>query len=247
MASTLQRHGDVPVYQQLQDVIRENLTSGLWAPGQAIPSEQSLGQQYGVARMTIRQALDGVIREGLLRRERGRGTFVTHKRVERELSRMRGFSEDMGARGMAPSARLIAREVVPAPAEVSKHLQLGPREAVIYLRRLRFADALPMALETSYFNYTLFRPILEADLESHSLYDYLQNTLSVRLSHASQELAATLPTAEDAGLLGQSKRDPTLVITQTTYVHMAGEELPAIFGRTMYRADRYRFRLEVPR
>lgn len=247
MTSTLQKYTDVPMYQQLQELIRGDLLSGTWQPGQAIPSEQTLVQQFGIARMTVRQAVDGLIREGLLRRERGRGTFVAHKRVERELSRMRGFSEDMRVRGMVPSARLIARKVVPAPPEVSTHLNLGPREAVIYIRRLRLADASPMALETSYLNYTLLRPVLETDLESSSLYEYLQSTLPLSLSHASQELAAALPSAEDAELLEQSRRAPTLMITQTTYVQVADEELPAIFGRTIYRADRYRFRLEVPR
>lgn len=247
LVSILQKHTDVPMYQQLQELIRGDILSGLWQPGQAIPSEQTLVQQFGIARMTVRQAVDGLIREGLLRRERGRGTFVAHKPVERELSRMRGFSEDMRARGMVPSARLIARQVVPAPPEVSTHLHLGLREAVIYIRRLRLADALPMALETSYLDYTLFRPVLEADLESSSLYEYLQAALPLRLSHASQELAAALPSAEDAQLLEQSRRAPTLMITQTTYVQVAGEEVPAIFGRTIYRADRYRFRLEVPR
>src|SRR6185437_3638584 len=141
MAFTLDKHIEVPMYQQLQSLIRTNITSGTWQPGQAIPSEQMLSRQFEIARMTVRQALEGLIREGLLRRERGRGTFVAHPMVERELSRLRGFSEDMRARRMAPSARLLAREVVPAPPEVSEHLRLGAREAVIYMRRLRLADA----------------------------------------------------------------------------------------------------------
>jgi GntR family transcriptional regulator len=238
---------EIPRYLQVQQYLRDEIAAGTWLPGKAIASEQALAQQFHIARMTVRQAIEGLIREGLLRRERGRGTFVTLRRVERELSRMRGFSEDMLARGMVPSTKLLAREVVPAPPDVSIHLAVGQREAVIYLKRLRLADALPMALETSYFNYALFRPLLTADLESHSLYSFLEQALGFRLSHASQELAATLPSTEEAALLEQPKRHPTLVISQTTYVQLAGEELPAIFGRTLYRADRYRFRQEIPR
>ncbi|HXT38047.1 MAG TPA: GntR family transcriptional regulator [Chloroflexota bacterium] len=247
MAFTLDKHIEVPMYQQLQSLIRTNITTGTWQPGQAIPSEQMLSRQFGIARMTVRQALEGIIREGLLRRERGRGTFVAHPMVERELSRLRGFSEDMRLRGMAPSAKLLAREVIPAPPEVSSHLHLGPREAVIYLKRLRLADAAPMALETSYFNYGLFRGILDADLESNSLYEFMETSAGLRLSHGSQELEAALPSAAEAQLLQQSRRDPTLLISQTTYLRLEGAEVPAIFGRTRYRADRYRFRLEVPR
>jgi len=103
VVTPLQRHTGVPVYRQLQGLVRENIASGVWKVGQAIPSEQALVQQYGIARMTVRQALDGLIREGLLRRERGRGTFVAQQWVERELSRLRSFSEDMRARNMVPS------------------------------------------------------------------------------------------------------------------------------------------------
>ncbi len=247
MVTTLQKNTGVPVYRQLQALVRENIASGVWEVGKAIPSEQALGQQFGIARMTVRQALDGLIREGLLRRERGRGTFVAQQWVERELSRLRSFSEDMHARHMVPTARLIAREVVPAPPDATEHLGLGVREAVIYLKRLRLADASPMALETSYFNYALFRPILDADLSTGSLYEFIQATLALRLTHASQEFSVVLPTAGDAQLLGLSKRDATLMISQTTYVQVGNNSGPAIYGHTLYRADRYRFRMVVPR
>lgn len=247
MPSPVSKRAAQPRYAQVEQQLRAHILSGHWPPGEAIPPETELAQQFGVARMTARQALDGLRREGLLTRARGRGTFVTTPRVERELSRMHGFSEDMRARGMAPSSRLLAREVVPAPGEVSDRLQLGQREAVIHLRRLRLADAAPMALESSYFNYALCLPILQADLESGSLYSFLQQEVGLRILHASQELEATLPSNEEATLLQITRRQPILVIHQITYVAADAGDMPAITGRTVYRADRYRFRLEVPR
>jgi GntR family transcriptional regulator, N-acetylglucosamine utilization regulator len=236
-----------PRYAQVEQQIRARILAGDWQPGEAIPPETELAQQFGVARMTARQALDGLRREGLLTRTRGRGTFVTSPRVERELSRMHGFSEDMRARGMAPSSRLLAREVVPAPTEVSDRLKVGQREAVIHLRRLRLADAAPMALESSYFNYALCRAILEADLETGSLYSFLQERVGLQILHASQELEAALPNQHEADFLQIARRQPVLAIHQLTYVATEAGDLPAITGRTVYRADRYRFRLEVPR
>ena len=244
---TLQKGIAVPIYQQLQQLIRAEIASGAWQPGQAIPSEPLLAQQFGIARMTVRQAIEGLIHDGLLLRVRGRGTFVAQPKVERVLSRLYGFSEDMRARGMIPSARLLTREVVPAPADVSTHLGLGLREAVIHVRRLRLADSLPMAIEISYLNYGLCRDVLGADLESGSLYTFLQEAIGLRLCHGSQELEAALPTAAEAQLLEQPRSHPVLAIRQTTYVQGAEGELPGIYGRTIYRADRYRFRLEVPR
>lgn len=236
-----------PIYRQLQDLIRGHIASGAWKPGEAIPTERALVQEFGVARMTIRQALDGLLHEGLIVRTRGRGTFVAQPPVERELTRMHSFTEDMRGRGLAPSARLLARQVVPAPEEVSAQLQLGRREAVVYLQRLRLADDLPIALESCYLAYDIGQLVLEADLERNSLYQILEGQAQLTLVHASQELQAALPTRAEAALLQTSRRQPVLVIQQTTYVRRAGEERPGICGRTVYRADRYRFHLEVPR
>ena len=117
---------------------------------------------------------------------------------------------------------------------------------MIRLQRLRLADAVPMALETSYLHYALCEPVLRADLESGSLYTFLQGSLRLQLLHASQELQAALPTRVEAELLHIRRRQPVLAIDQTTYVQGDDGEVPAIVGRTVYRADRYRFRLEVP-
>src|SRR5262249_52272858 len=142
---------------------------------------------------------------------------------------------------------LLARRVVPAPDEVSGALHLGRREAVIYLQRLRFADDLPMALETSYLNYEICQGVLDADLETGSLLQFLEDRLHLHLSHATEELRAALPSKGDADLLRMPRRQPVLVIEQTTHVDGAQGEHPLICGRTVYRADRYQFRLEVSR
>lgn len=236
-----------PRYVQVQEHLRASIRNGTWKVGEPIPPEKVLVERFGVARMTVRQALDGLVREGLVVRARGRGTRVAHPRVERELTRMHGFSEDMRGRGMVPSSIVLARDVVPAPKEVSEKLALNPREAVIRLQRLRLADALAMALETSFFNYALCAAVLRADLEAGSLYAFLQDTIMIELRYATQELEAALPSSAEASLLAIPRRSPVLIINQTTYVRSDHDDVPAITGRTVYRADRYHFRLEVPR
>lgn len=238
---------DEPLYRRVGDYLRDGIARGTWPPGTPIPSEKALAGHFSIARMTARQAVDCLIREGLVARVQGRGTFVTLSRVERELTRMRGFSEDMRTQGMAPSSRLLAREVIPAPATVSEHLGLGKREAVIFLRRVRLADGTPMALETSYLHYELCRPVLEADLEAGSLYTFLQDTVAMKLHCASRELRAALPAPAEAALLEMPRKCPVLVAAQTTYIQQDGRDVPAIFGHTLYRGDRYSFRLEIPR
>ncbi len=236
-----------PFYRRVQEYLRDGIERGAWAAGTAIPSEKALAAQFDIARMTARQAVDGLIHEGLVVRVHGRGTFVTTPRVERELTRMHGFSEDMRAHGMAPSSRLLRREVIPAPSEVSEALGLERREAVIILKRVRLADGTPIALESSYLRYDLCHSILTADLETGSLYTFLQGSAGVSFRCATQELQAALPTSAEAEVLEVPRRYPVLVVTQTTFVDAGADDIPAIFGRTLYRGDRYRFRLEVPR
>jgi GntR family transcriptional regulator len=234
---------------QVQHYVRDAIMNGTWQVGEPIPPEMALVEQFGVARMTVRQALDGLVREGLVVRARGRGTVVARPRVERELTRMHGFSEDMRARGMVPASVVLDCAVVPAPKTIADRLLVNPREAVVRLQRLRLADAVPMALETSYFNYTLCEAVLHADLATGSLYDFLQGTLMIELRYASQELEAALPSAIEASLLAISRRSPVLIIDQTTYARGSPDldDVPAITGRTVYRADRYHFRQQVPR
>ncbi|HVA91654.1 MAG TPA: GntR family transcriptional regulator [Chloroflexota bacterium] len=236
-----------PLYRKVQEYLRDGIESGAWPAGAAIPSEKALAAHFSIARMTARQAVDGLIHDGMLVRVHGRGTFVTTPRVERELTRMHGFSEDMRAQGMAPSSRLLLRAVVPAPTEVSEALGLERREAVIVLKRVRLADGTPMAFELSYLRYDLCQSILAADLETGSLYTFLQGCAGVSFRCAAQELRAALPTSAEAAVLEVPRRYPVLVVTQTTFVEGMASDIPAIFGRTLYRGDRYRFRLEVPR
>jgi GntR family transcriptional regulator len=247
MAMKLERGSGQPMYLQLQSYLRNAIVNGTWKPGEAIPAEKALAQEFAIARMTVRQAIDGLIHEGLLVRILGHGTYVARPRVERQLGRMRGFSEDMRARGMAPASRMLCREIVPAPEAVSIELQLGIREAVIHIRRLRLANRAPMALEECYLNYTILHGVMDADLESGSLYAYMRDTLQVQLRYAEQELEATHPTQAEAERLEISRRHSVLVVHQTTFVQDGGADRPGIMGRTVYRADRYRFRQEVRR
>jgi GntR family transcriptional regulator len=154
----------------------------------------------------------------------------------------------MRARGMAPSARVLDREVIPAPAEVSAQLGLGLREAVIYLRRLRLADGGAMALEVNYLNYALCRPVLDAELEEGSLFTFLEQRAGIRICRASQEVEAVVSGVKDSTLLGLPRRHPVLVVRQVTYMRRGLEpEIPGIYDVSVYRADRYRFRMEVLR
>ena len=104
----INRQSKLPLYQQLYEVLRGNIMRGEWKPGDLIPAESELIEQYGVSRITVRQVLDMLVQEGLIYRQRGRGSFVAHPTVEQVLQRLVSFTDDMRQRGFAPNTRILS-------------------------------------------------------------------------------------------------------------------------------------------
>ncbi|NJN98810.1 MAG: GntR family transcriptional regulator [Anaerolineales bacterium] len=120
---------------------------GEWQPDDILPSEIELMEQYSVSRITVRQALDELVNEGLIYRQRGRGTFVAHPTVEQGLTRIISFTEDMRQRGFTPGTEVLFAGLEPATPEVAAQLQLEPGVELVRLERLRLADNEPMSIE----------------------------------------------------------------------------------------------------
>ncbi|WP_407342087.1 GntR family transcriptional regulator [Pengzhenrongella phosphoraccumulans] len=133
---------------RVRDYLRSLVTHEL-AVGDAIPSERLLCERFGVSRMTVRQAVDALVVEGLLEREQGRGTFVAPSKMDLEV-RLSSFGEEMLRRGMEPSSKVLAAEEIAAASDIADALDLLPGEQVFYLHRVRYADGEPMAIEQSW-------------------------------------------------------------------------------------------------
>src|SRR5213082_2359755 len=141
--------------------------------GDAIPSERQLSADLGVSRLTVRAALDELVREGYLVRRRGAGTFVTEPKIAQELT-MTSFTDDMRRRGMTPASRTLELKVVPAGARLGRFLHVSPSEPVVVAKRLRLADRETMAIETLHVRESLVPGLTAADLQEHSFYELLQ-------------------------------------------------------------------------
>src|SRR2546425_4060516 len=115
--------------------------------GEAIPSERRLSTDLGISRLTLRAALDDLVRDGYLERRHGSGTFVSEPKIAQQLT-LTSFSEDMRRRGMTPGSRTIELQTVSAGATLGRALNISPDTRVVRMQRLRLADGEPMALET---------------------------------------------------------------------------------------------------
>jgi len=157
-------------------------------------------------------------------------------RVSWNFQELRGFSEEMRRRGLVPSAKLLGLEMLEPEHEVAEALRLAPRESVYRLKRLRFVNAEPVAVVTSYLPARIFPAIDRQDLENQSLYDVVENTYKRKLQRAEEIIGATKAGEKDAHLLQTETNSALLIIRETTYDE---EDVAIEYSLSLLRGDRY--------
>ena len=201
------------------------------APGSPAPSERELVSHFGVARMTVRQAMDALVVEGLLERIPGRGTFVAHPK--REVGRLIGYTEEMSRRGLlGESQTLLARREQAGPG-VARALSITEGDAVIHWKRLRRADGVPMCIEDAYLNEVLIPGFLQSGMPT-SLYDALESR-GLRPTWAEDAISADAATADEATLLEIQPGAPVLHLSRRA---LCGDKVVNV-SRTAFRPDRF--------
>src|SRR5215204_4459648 len=155
--------------------------------GEAIPSERQLSADLGVSRLTVRAALDELVREGYLLRRRGAGTFVSEPKIAQELT-MTSFTEDMRRRGLRPESRTLELKVTPAGARLGRFLHLSPGEPIIVAKRLRMADHEAMAIETLHVRESLVPGLSAKDLQQKSFYELLRDRYGIVIAGGTQTI-----------------------------------------------------------
>ncbi|MDQ1535835.1 MAG: GntR family transcriptional regulator, N-acetylglucosamine utilization regulator [Actinomycetota bacterium] len=220
-----------PKYVRVRDYLRSLVTHEL-VVGDAIPSERLLCERFGVSRMTVRQAVDALVVDGLLEREQGRGTFVAPVKLDLEV-RLASFGEEMRRRGMEPSSKVLAAEEVTVTPDIAEALELLPGEQVLYLHRVRYADGEPMAIEQTWLPSRL-APGFFNEGAPESVYGELRRR-GLDPDWGEDTVAATEVDAHDGELLGLRAGKAVLRLTRRTF---AGE-IACAYSRSSYRADRY--------
>lgn len=233
----INKNSPVPIYHQLEEYIKQQIEIGILKEEAVIPSEREYAQKFQISRMTVRQAINNLVSEGYLKRQKGRGTFVSKKKVEQELQGMTSFTEDMLSRGMNPSSTLLSFQIIPAEKKTALDLRIDENEPVYKIKRIRLADGAPMALETAFIPVKLV-PGLTEENSNLSLYQYIEENLSLSISEATQEIEASIANSHDADVLGIQIGDPILLIERISYLQ---NEIPFELVKSTFRADRYRF------
>lgn len=211
---TLDASNAIPLYQQLRDRLRRKLRQG-WPSDRPIPSERQIMQMTGLSRMTVRQAIAELVHEGILRRDHGRGTFVTEERIVRPLAATSIFGEALHSMGRRPGSRVIRQELIPANPAVATMLHIEPGELVLDLLRVRLADNEPVMVAAVNIAARVCQDIATADLTG-SLYRYLGEACGLRPEKSTSTIEAVSASAEVAALLEMEEGAPVLRIQRLT-------------------------------
>jgi GntR family transcriptional regulator len=209
--------------------------------GEAIPSERQLSTDLGVSRLTVRAALDELVREGHLSRRRGAGTFVTEPKIAQELT-MTSFTDDMRRRGLAPGSRTLELNVVPAGPRLGRILHVSPSEPIVAAKRLRLADNETMAIEELHVREELVSGLTGRDLEQHSFYALLRDRYDIVIAGGVQAIEPTVTNEEESNALGVPLHSPAFLFERIT---RDAEGTVIEYVRSIYRGDRYRIITEL--
>ncbi|WP_406676737.1 GntR family transcriptional regulator [Moorella sp. ACPs] len=226
----------VPPYYQLAQILERQIRLGEYRPGEALPSEAELSEKYGLSRMTVRRSLSQLARAGLIRTERGKGTFVSRPELDRAVFIMEEFHKEVAARGLTSSVRLLEARLVPAPEKAAGKLQVPAGTKVLYIRRSLLAGGEPLAYDRKYLRYDRGRPILENELQYQALPDMVEKHAEALPVSSKMILQVTSLNDEEARALRVAPGSPAFLLEQ---VLLAGDGRPVGWGWCLYRGDRY--------
>jgi GntR family transcriptional regulator len=197
----------VPYYRQLKDgltgAIRDQTLSG----GVRLPSEREFCEYFGISRLTVRRALNDLTNSGFLYSQPGKGTFVSHPKVEQGTHQLMGLSADMRKRGHAITSQVLNLAIMPARPRIAQQMNLTPGDEVVLLERLRSLDDEPLAIERCYLNHRYCQGISEYDL-SKSLYALLRDTYMLKIARAGQTYEAVPAGEREARVLNLPRHAP---------------------------------------
>ncbi|MCB0024877.1 MAG: GntR family transcriptional regulator [Caldilinea sp.] len=237
----IDKNSPIPRYYQIAELLKEQIAVGELPNGARLPSERELCEQLGVSRMTVRQALTYLQRDGLIEVHQGVGAFVASPKQSYDALQLLGFSEEIARRGDHVESVVLEQAVVQPPARVAQHLALEKGDKALKVMRLRKVNAEPVLLETSYVPAVLCAGMEASDFATSSLYALLEQRYGLQLQRAQQTMECVAANEYEQALFGIRAGAAMLLLEGVTY----GErDLPVEYFKAIYRGDRCKFHLE---
>lgn len=229
----LDENSPIPLYYQLENIIRKKIEEGIYKVDDKIASERTLSEELNISRMTVSKAINNLVEDGVLYRKRGQGTFVSENKIE-FFPGFKGFTEIIENKRMKPSSKVLSQSLITPDRHLCEKLQISENQEVIFTQRLRLADNQIINLEKSYVPYYVGSKLLEVDLSVQSIYKVL-NSEGHKPSTAEQEIQAIISDDELSKLLHINVNEPVLKRKRITY----SKNIPIEYTISYYRGDIY--------
>lgn len=234
-------YNKVPMYCRLAEIIEEQINDGTLKKGQPIPSERDLCKQYNVSRITVRSAIDELVRQGKLEKIQGKGTFILSKSIVQNLGNVYSFSKEMEKQGKISSTKIVTREKIKAEPKIAYNLGLNENDDVIYIERLRCAENVPIMVEKAYFPYQGFEFLMELDFCERGLYKTLEEDYHIVFNKAIETFKACELNTHECKMLNCPKNQYGLLVKRTSY----SNDKIACYSTIVSKGDSFEFTVKL--
>ena len=240
----LDERSPVPLYYQLQEIIRSRIESGQWGPGQQLPPEAELCEEFSLSRGTVRQALADLVREGMLHRRRGKGSFVATSKIPQDLMRIAsGFSDyAKQVTGTELGSRLIAVNVIPASKSRAEKFGVPEGSEIVEVRKVKLANGQPYFLATSHVPAVLCPGLEKEDHSTGSLFQLLREKYGIQVTRVEGWFEPILVNEYEATVLDVEKGSPGMLYERVRY---AAGNLPVMLSKHIIRGDMCRMTFQI--
>jgi len=234
----------IPLYSRIRDELRAHIFAGQCRPHDKMPSENELMTRYGVSRITVRQALSELEKEGLLFKVAGKGSYVSKPKPFQGLGRLQGFAEAMSTHGYEVYNRVLSINLLPAATPLAKRLSLPDEASVSEIKRVRFLNREPVSVDVSVISSHLGERLAREDLSTRDIFQILENDYDTPLGYADLIIDAALADNRQAELLQVTEGSPLLRIERLTHTR---DGVPLVIEYLHYRADNFQLHLKIER
>lgn len=237
----LDKSSPIPLYSQLEDIIRTYIISGEWAPSQLIPSENELSKTYGISRMTARSVITSLVNEGLLYRVQGKGTFVSVPKITAKSPAYVGVREQLETQGYKIETSVITSETILANPKITKIFHVTSPFEVFHIVRVRHADGEPVSIHESYIPSHLCPHIVDQDIQQEQLCHILKNHYQLEASKINETLESIIANVTEAKLLDVPKGHPLLLLEE---INTTSSGLKFEYTKIIFRGDKIKLNFE---
>lgn len=234
----------VPLYTQIKDILRDGILDGTYQEHQQMPSESELMSTFSVSRITVRQALGDLQKEGLIFKIHGKGTYVSKPKAFQNVAELQGFGEAMSSMGYETFSRVVSLKNLKAGAAVGARLEVSSSEEIMELRRVRYLNRAPISLDVTYVSKAIGERLAKEDLAHRDVFLILENDYGYALGGAELQIESMLADEYLARQLQVEEGAPVLRIERLT---MTAEGKPIDFEYLYYRGDAFQYRMRIER